>query len=163
MILRQAALGVAGLLLIVPGVAGWVYAASEAHLRSFAPPAVFVHAIPTDAASIARGKHLVHTRGCRGCHGDDLAGQSMWGYAVAPNLAEYARSESAATLEAAIRHGIGRDGKALYAMPSYNFVRMRDADVADIIAYLRFAPVAHTALPRAALPWRGPCAEALGG
>lgn len=136
------------------GTAGWVVVASERHLRSFERPAAFAMAIPSDAAALARGDHLVRTRGCRGCHGDDLAGQVMWGHAVAPNLPALARSESTATLEAAIRHGIGRDGRALYSMPSYNFVRLRDADLADMLAYLRSLPVMDKPLPGASLPWR---------
>ena len=136
------------------GVAGWVWFASEAHLESFARPAPFATPIPTDAAAIARGDHLVMTRGCRGCHGDDLQGQQMWGYAVAPNLAQLAREVSAADIEAAVRHGIGHDGKALYSMPAFSFIRLRDPDLADIVAYLHTVPVTPHDLPRATLPWR---------
>lgn len=77
----------------------------------------------------------------------------MWGTAVAPNLASYTRQESPATFERALRHGIGRDGRAVYSMPAYNFVRLRDEDVADIYAYLRTAPVVTRSLPSARLPW----------
>jgi len=136
------------------GATAWVYAASEKHLRSFPPPPPFNLPIPSDAAAIARGEHLVLTRGCGGCHGDDLGGQQMWGYAVAPGLPELARAQSAATFEAALRHGIDHRGRAVYDMPSFNFVRLRDEDVADIIAYLRAAPVVHHDLPQASLPWR---------
>jgi mono/diheme cytochrome c family protein len=38
-------------------------------------------------------------------------------------------------------------------MPSYNFLRLHDADVSDIIAYLRAAPVVRRELPAASLPW----------
>jgi mono/diheme cytochrome c family protein len=131
----------------------WIWFASEAHLESFARPAAFAAPIPTDAASIARGDHLVKTRGCRGCHGDDLQGQQMWGYAVAPNLAQLSRSVSAAEFEAAVRHGIGHDGKALYSMPAFSFIRLGDADLAAIFAYLRTVPVAPRVLPDAVLPW----------
>ncbi len=130
----------------------WVYGANESYLRSFELPAPFSHSIPSDPASIAYGDHLVRTRGCRGCHGENLEGELMWGFAVAPNLIAYASGESAATFEAAVRHGIGRDGRALYSMPSYNFVRMRDEDVAAIYAYLRTLPAVQKELPRAALP-----------
>jgi cytochrome c553 len=132
---------------------GWVYAASQARLHSFPRPPPFDQPIPTDAMSIARGDHLVRTRGCRGCHGDELQGQAMWGYAVAPNLAQFAREHSGAVFEAALRHGIGADGNALYAMPSYNFLLLRDADVVDIIAYLRSVPVVPAVLPEPSLPW----------
>jgi mono/diheme cytochrome c family protein len=77
----------------------------------------------------------------------------MWGTAVAPNLAALTRRASAATFERALRHGIAHDGRAVYSMPAYNFVRLRDADVADIYAYLRTVPVVDVPLPRAGLPW----------
>jgi mono/diheme cytochrome c family protein len=151
--LRWMVRGTAVLLFAVLCLVIWVYAASEAHLRSFKPPPAFAYPVPRDAAALARGDHLVRTRGCRGCHGDDLAGQLMWGHFVSVNLAEYARTESPATFEAALRHGIGRDGRALYSMPSYNFIRMRDADVADILAYLRSVPAVERRLPRVSMPW----------
>lgn len=93
------------------------------------------------------------TRGCRGCHGDELQGELMWGCAAAPNLARLAREVSAAQIEAALRHGIGHDGEALYSMPAFSFIHLRDADVAAIIAYLRAAPVVPHDLPPASLPW----------
>jgi mono/diheme cytochrome c family protein len=130
-----------------------VYFVSEARMRSYQRPPAFTFAIPTDAASIARGDHLVRTRGCRGCHGDELQGSLMWGFALAPNLADYARHQSPAVFEAAFRHGIGADGRALYSMPAYNFIRLRDEDVAAIYSYLRTVPVVHKDLPRASLPW----------
>lgn len=131
----------------------WVYVASERHLRSFERPTPFSASIPTDPVSIEHGDHLVRTRGCRGCHGDDLGGQIMFGSALAPNLAAYARSETAATFEAALRHGIGRDDKAMYFMPSYNFIRLRDEDVAAMYAYLRTVPVVERELVPGNLPW----------
>jgi mono/diheme cytochrome c family protein len=145
----------AALAVLIASIAfvGWVWFASEAHLESFARPAPFSTPIPADTASITRGDHLVKTRGCGGCHGDDLQGQQMWGYAVAPNLAQLVRQASAADIEAAVRHGIGHDGKALYSMPAYSFIRLRDADLADMVAYLRTVPEAPHELPRATLPW----------
>jgi mono/diheme cytochrome c family protein len=140
----------------------FIYVASEQHIRSFPSPPPFSFTVPDDTAAIERGLHLVQTRGCAGCHGSDLAGQQMWGYAVAPNLPALAREESAATLEAAIRHGISRDGTAMYSMPSYNFLRLNDADLADILAYLRSQPVIARQLPEPRLPWMIRAAIALG-
>lgn len=131
----------------------WIYSLSQDRLTPAERPVPFVTPIPQDTAAFGRGEHLVLTRGCGGCHGEGLGGQVLWGYAVAPNLPKLAREISAADFEAALRHGIDHDGKAMYSMPSFNFLRLRDADVADIIAYLRAAPVVERELPRASLPW----------
>jgi mono/diheme cytochrome c family protein len=141
------------ILLVTAAAALWVYTASEAHLHSFASPPGFSATIGTDATTIERGKHLVDTRGCRGCHGKDLEGGPMWGYAVAPNLPELVRKHGVVALEAGMRHGIGVDGSALYSMPAYSFIRLRDQDVAAIGAYLSAVPVKHVELPAPGLPW----------
>lgn len=136
-------------------VAGWAWWRSEAHLTSFRPTHRFATAIPTDAAAIARGEHLAKTRGCFGCHGEGLGGEMFdetpryaMGRVVAPNLPALARIADPAALEAAIRQGIGHDGRALYSMPSYNFVNLGDGDLADLIAYIRALPVPVRALPK---------------
>lgn len=134
--LAAGAVAAAGLLFV-----GWVYAASEAHYRSFPTPAPFTHPIPETDAAIAYGERLTFTRGCRGCHGANLEGEIMWGAVQTPNLAAFARTQSPAQFEAALRHGIGHDGRALYSMPSYNFVRMSDDDTASLFAYLRTTAV----------------------
>jgi mono/diheme cytochrome c family protein len=139
-------------------LAGWVWWKSEAHLRSFANPPDFATAIPKDKAAIARGRHIAQTRGCLDCHGHHLEGQPFhsgsWGFnAVAANIALLAKQESPAALERAIRHGIGHDGKALYSMPSYNFIRLRDDDLADLIAFIRSVPARDSHLAQSTLGW----------
>jgi mono/diheme cytochrome c family protein len=131
----------------------WVYLASESNLRAYRAPPAFALAIPADAASITRGEHLVATLGCRGCHGADLEGAPMWGYAIAPNLPALIRERGVVAFEAALRHGIGGDGRAMYSMPSFSFIRLRDADVAALAGYLAAAPVKRVELPEPALPW----------
>ena len=138
---------------------GGVYGLSEARLSDVTPGPAFDHPLPEDAASIERGRHVARTRGCFGCHGQQLEGKDFdeqWDWparAVAPNLALYARAHDAATLEAAIRQGIGADGKSLTAMPSYNFARLSDDDTAALIAFLKSAPVVEIDLPKPKLGW----------
>lgn len=151
--LKISAMAAGALAVSALGFLAWVYGVSEAHLRSFPAPPAFAHPIPTDEASIAQGEHLAWTRGCRGCHGAELQGEVMWGATVTPNLPAYARSQEAATFERALRHGIGSDDRAFYSMPSYNFVHLRDEDVAALYAYLRQAPVVEADLPPARLPF----------
>lgn len=149
---RWAGIGLAGLAALAIGLAAFTWFASEAHFTSFASPPPFTHPIPTDAASIAHGKHLAQTRGCIGCHGDQLQGEvfqddPLGGRAVSPNLPKLVRTASPAVFERALRHGIGSDGRALYSMPAYNFVHLRDADVAALYAFLRSQPVTESTLP----------------
>ena len=136
-----------------------VYLLSELQLRDREAVQQFSASIPDDAASIERGRLIARTRGCFGCHGQQLQGydfDEQWDWpkrAVAPNLASYARIHDAQTIEAAVRQGIGADGQELMSMPSFNFARLRDDDLAALIAYLRTAPVVEVPLPRPALGW----------
>ncbi len=136
-----------------------VYLLSERQMRDRKAVHQFSTEIPADAASIERGRHIARTRGCLGCHGQQLQGydfDEQWDWpkrAVAPNLASYARVHDAQTIEAAVRQGIGADGRELMSMPSFNFARLRDDDLAALIAYLRSAPVVEVSLPRPALGW----------
>jgi len=114
---------------------------------------VFAAEIPTDAASIAHGERLALTRGCGGCHGEQLQGEAMWGMVVTPNLAAYARQQDAATFERALRHGIDHAGRGMYSMPSFSFMELRDEDVAALYAYLRQTPVAEGPAPSTGLPF----------
>ncbi|MEM1264179.1 MAG: cytochrome c [Pseudomonadota bacterium] len=138
---------------------GSVYLLSERQLRDRQAVHEFSAAIPNDAASIERGRHIARTRGCFGCHGQQLEGMNFdtqWDWpkrAVAPNLARYARTHDAQTIEAAIRQGIGSDGRELTSMPSFNFARLRDDDLAALIAFLRTAPIVESSLPEPALGW----------
>ncbi len=140
-------------------ILGAVYLLSESALRQVTQEARFNHLIPTDAQSIERGRHIARSRGCFGCHGQQLQGKNFdqqWDWpdrAVAPNLATYAKANEPATIEAAIRQGIDRDGKALTSMPSYNYVHLTDEDTAALIAFLRAAPVVEIDLPKPRLGW----------
>jgi mono/diheme cytochrome c family protein len=157
---RRFLMGMGGIVVITLVALLMLLALSEGELRDFEAPMAFTQPIPSDSASIERGRHIARTRGCFGCHGQQLEGQvftAEWPWvrrAVAPNLAAVARQASPTELEAAIRHGIGRDGRALWSMPSYNFVHLQDRDVADLIAFLRAAPVREKALPRPSLGLR---------
>lgn len=125
-------------------------------------------AIPTDAASIERGHHLVLAVGkCTECHGDNLAGKMMgddfaFARLGASNLtagkggigatykdADYVRS---------IRYGVRADGKPLLFMPSEAFTHFNDADLGAIIAYLKTVPPVDATIPP---PRIGPIARAL--
>jgi cytochrome c553 len=109
-----------------------------------------VPVIPTDSASIERGRHLAFAIAkCADCHSDDLGGKvavdaGPVGMLIAPNLTK-GRGGVGATLSDSdmvriIRHGVAPDGRGLRFMPASEFREMSDADVAAIVAYVRSVP-----------------------
>lgn len=114
-------------------------------------------AIPTDSASLARGRHLARAISkCVECHGDDLGGQvmaddPMFGRLAAPNLTSgrggLAGVRSEADMLRAVRHGVSPSGRALAIMPSQNYWHMGDDDAAALIAYVRSVPAVDKEVP----------------
>jgi cytochrome c553 len=95
---------------------------------------------PTPSAA-NDGNRLAHVNGCFNCHGDQLTGRAVFtGWfgtrIVAPNLTRLARKETDAQLAASIRYGVRPDSTSLIDMPSDEFIRSSDSDIAAIIAYL---------------------------
>jgi len=117
--------------------------------------------IPSDAAAIERGKHVATAMGsCTYCHGPDLGGQmiqepSAFGTLAAPNLTRGAGGLGATFTDTdwvrAIRHGIHRDGTSLLVMPSEAYVFMNEADLGDLIAYLKQLPAVDREMPQSKL------------
>jgi cytochrome c553 len=112
--------------------------------------------IPADAASIARGRHIVNAiSGCTGCHAANLSGAVMVDILparlVAPNLTRGRGGVGSTFTDAdfvrAIRYGVGPDSKALIVMPSDDFAHFSDADLVDLIAYVKSVPPVDNELP----------------
>lgn len=127
--------------------------------------------LPADAASIARGDHLVNAVAhCAQCHGEGLAGDIVVnnpgaeGILVAPNLTsgEGGRGASFSTEDwvRAIRHGVHSDGRSVIIMPSLSFDAISEDDLAAIIAYLQTIPPVDNILPETKL---GPMAYIMVG
>jgi mono/diheme cytochrome c family protein len=134
---------------LVLAFALYIFARSEYALRTHVRVNEAALAIPTDAEAIARGEHIAITRGCTDCHTPDLGGRVVMeappiGRMAAPNLTRGnggVRADFSDTdYERAIRHGLKADGTALLFMPTRDFAALTDADVADLIAYIRAKP-----------------------
>jgi len=103
--------------------------------------------IPTNAASIARGKHFVQAT-CTGCHTADLSGQVMinapFAKIYSANLTSGKGGAGSEFTDAdfirALRHGVDDQGRALVLMPAQVFWNFSDSDLADIVAYLKTVP-----------------------
>ena len=117
--------------------------------RTYRPPDDAI-AVPSDAGSIARGKHLVDAVAvCTICHGDNLGGKlafedAFLGRGYTANLTSgrggVGRTYSNADWVRSIRYGVRPDGRGIIFMPSDYFNRISDTDLGAIIAYLRSLP-----------------------
>jgi len=125
----------------------------EGQLRIAARPGI---TLSRGGASLARGAYLFGGAArCASCHGADAGGayvlhDALLGILWGPNLTRGNASTpddpsvgqrySDADFERAIRRGVRPNGQRLLAMPSWDYARMSDADVASLVAYLRAVP-----------------------
>ncbi len=146
-LLRILARGAAGIVILVLLSAAAIYIASEGLLRRTYDVALVPVVVPADAESIAEGRRLATIRGCNdGCHGKGVSGGMLfdgpWYYGdmVAPDLSRVAATHTDAELARVIRHGVRRNGRSTFGMPSSMFFHLTDADLGVIIAFLRSLP-----------------------
>lgn len=106
-------------------------------------------AIPTEADSVAHGRHLAESvLVCVVCHGENLAGKEMindpFRYVHTPNLTPgkggIGQTYSDADWVRAVRHGVDRDGYGLIFMPTDHYYHLSDEDLGAVIAYLKSLP-----------------------
>lgn len=97
------------------------------------------------SADVEEGKRAALLRGCfDGCHGEAMAG-NVWfdnllmGSVVAPDLTRTFAELSDQELDRVIRHGVRTDGKSTLIMPSSMLHHLSDADLNNIIAFVRSA------------------------
>ena len=103
-----------------------------------------------DAQSVERGRYLFNSRGCTECHGangagsvfvdDPKNGMKLRGPNVTRGpggvVAAYRPEDWVRT----IRHGVKPDGRPALIMPSEDYNRLTDADLASLVAYVRQLP-----------------------
>jgi len=145
----------AAILVLLGLFAAWVWFAS-ARVLSRVHDATPERLAAPSAAQRADGARQLRVLGCANCHGARLQGQlvfdgGQFAKVWAPNLTLLAPQVSDQQLAAAIRQGIGHDGRALFVMPSDVFSRQSDEEVAALIAAIRAAPRAGSPVP--AIEW----------
>lgn len=143
-VLRWVGIGLGGLLGLLLAAAAVILIWSEAILRK--DYAAAAERLPRpSAAETAAAPRLARVLGCLSCHGEGLKGQLMFdapGVArvYAPNLTEIAARSSDQQLAAALRQGIGHDGRGLFIMPSAMYSRLDDREAAALIGWIRTLP-----------------------
>lgn len=107
--------------------------------------------VVADPGRIEHGRYLYNTRGCAECHGADGAGKPFVKegrmFVVAPNITAGRNGATAGYTTVdwvrTVRHGVKPNGNPVLFMPSEDYSRLTDEDMADLVAYLqRMAPVA---------------------
>lgn len=138
--------GLVGLILLLIVVS---QLAAEARLRRTYDVGATPVTIPTDPASIERGRQLVTAGRCRDCHGFNLAGKVSMdepgiGRIYASNLTSgkggVGQFYTDADWVRAIRHGVARDGRSLVVTPAQFYYYLSDEDLGAIIAYIKSLP-----------------------
>ena len=154
--LRRTAIVLAGLLLLALAT---LYVLTERQFRRHYDVTVEALTIPTDASSIARGKHLAdNVTNCHDCHAKDFGGRIIFDGGVlvarlaAPNLTRgkggIGSSYSDSDWIRALKHGLHRDGSPLIVMPSQWFAQLPAPDMAAMIAYLKTLPPVDREMPK---------------
>lgn len=141
--------------------------ASDAILNSKDHPPLIPITASTGPEAVARGQHLATIYGCMGCHGETLQGQEWFdqpleGALDAANLTRAMPHYTDAELARAIRAGVRPDGSALWDMPSEGWIETTDAEVADLIAWLRMHPPAGEPSQRLRVTFLGRIAVLMG-
>ena len=129
------------LLILLLLAAAWIWFASSREIGRDHTAAPETLARPS-ATQLADAPRLARVLSCFSCHGEGLRGGvfldipnvvKLW----APNLTEVAARATDQQLAAAIRQGIGVDGRGLIGMPSPEYSRLTDSEVAALIAAIR--------------------------
>lgn len=148
-ILKWLGVTAAGLVLIVACVVAYVLiAGGRKAYATVSAPAETV-AIPTDAASFERGRHLADAvNKCLDCHRPDFGGGPVieadaFMRLAAPNITPGRDSAVAGYSDAdwvrTLRHGVNPAGRKLVLMPAEVYTHM-DADLGAVIAFMKSVP-----------------------
>ena len=100
--------------------------------------------IVPDLARVDHGRYLYNTRGCAECHGANGAGKTVIRdggmLVVAPNITAGPNGATAhyrvVDWVRTVRHGVKPNGNPVLIMPSEDYSRLSDEDMAALVAYL---------------------------
>lgn len=115
----------------------------------------------TDAQALERGRYLYASRGCADCHGasgggrvfvDDGAGLRIKGPNITAAPGGVVAGYRPEDWVRAIRHGVAPSGRPLLIMPSEDYNRLTDQDLAALVAHVRALPPAQGTGAEVVLP-----------
>lgn len=140
-----AALGLAA----VAAAALWAVSWDKLHRHLDGRPERLITPSPAEIADAPRQLRVL---GCMECHGKGLQGgividDPSLARLYAPNLTLIAAKATDQQLARAIRQGIRVDGRPLVLMPSSQYARLDDSQVAALIAAIRALPAGRAQTP----------------
>lgn len=136
------ALGLLAVAATTAVAAGWWSAERKIHRQIQTRPHPL--SIQREARVLARGQYLFESRGCAECHGNqgqgrvviqDDTGMLVKAPSIAPHPQAVVATYTTIDWERTIRHGVKPSGSPLMIMPSEDYNRLTDQDVAALIAY----------------------------
>jgi len=141
--------GVAAVVVLVAAAGALGYQMAERKMARKIEVPVKPLAYATEAQAVERGKYLFESRGCAECHGangggrefvNDGKGMRLAGPNVTPaGVTAAYKPEDWVRI---IRHGIKPGGQPVMIMPSEDYNRLTDQDLAALISYVRSLPPA---------------------
>lgn len=146
--IKRGILGIISLILLaLATVAYGLWQAERKMQRRIEVPA-YALAPATDAVSLERGRYLFNTRGCAECHGADGGGRrfindgamQVAGPNISPGSGSVVLQYRPADWERTIRHGVKPDGRPAIIMPSEDYNRLTDADLAALVGHVLHLP-----------------------
>jgi cytochrome c553 len=154
---------IGSIILILVAAFAIIYFSVESRFNKDYQVAVAPLAIPSDSASISLGAHVAAIKGCTDCHGKDFGGNVViddpgLGLVPAPNITMGKGGLSSRHGQftdedfiRAIRHGVGKNGKTLKLMPSYEYNPLSKKDLTALIAYVKSRPAVDKEMPAISL------------
>jgi len=147
--IKRTLIGVASLVVVAAGAVFTLARLGDRKLERRVDVTVAAVPFASDAAAIERGNYLFRSRGCGDCHGADGTGRVVVedGTSMlirAPNITTGSGGTTIAYTPVdwvrTIRHGVKPNGKPAMIMPSEEYNRFTDADLAALVAYIRQLP-----------------------
>ena len=155
-ILKWSLITIGALSIIVIAFYAIVYFNTESRINKIYRVKLGELVIPTDSASYFRGEHIAINRGCKGCHGDNLASGEVFMDPKSPLGVLYAKNITSgkggihftnADWLRVLRHGLDSNYKSLWFMPSHEVYHISNQDMADLICYLKQQPPVDKEMP----------------
>ena len=141
--IKWTAAAVGGLVVVVAAAGALGYQLAERKMARKVDIAVKPVAYTTEGQAVARGKYLYESRGCTHCHGANGAGQVFVDNGsmrlAGPNIspAGVTAGYKPEDWVRALRHGVKPNGQPIMIMPSEDYNRYTDQDLASLVAYTR--------------------------